>query len=231
VLSIFSGGRNGSTDFVEGILPVILYFVGPMPDGPVKIGITSDLDRRLLTIRAQSPISVDIFGVMDGNLDVEVRIHERFRHLRRHYEWFTLDDEMRQFIADHCRVWHSTQKRRIVRPRSSGMQIVCSKGFKAWAEMFAGETARNILVMIDLGARVMAEESGSAVPIDLVPACRHGDYLLSCGKSFVFRPEPLWREWFNGLVDCQGGNVSGTARKSLITLAQHEGFPGPPVYR
>jgi hypothetical protein len=53
-----------------------------------KIGLTTDLDKRLAMLQAASPVALTLMLVLKGGRDLERALH--FDAFRRHGEWFAL---------------------------------------------------------------------------------------------------------------------------------------------
>lgn len=81
----------------------------PVPDGYliyfilahsryVKIGVTTDLPKRLLDLQAANPEPLTVLATMPGGFEHEGFLHSRFIDQRRQGEWFTLSAELRSFI-------------------------------------------------------------------------------------------------------------------------------------
>lgn len=68
----------------------IVYFIGGYPEGPIKIGFTSNSDpsRRLGELQVGSPQKLELLGQIDGTIETEHKIHS-FLHLHKvRGEWF-----------------------------------------------------------------------------------------------------------------------------------------------
>lgn len=78
----------------------IVYFVQSRLGGPIKIGLTTQLNQRLKQLQNESPIPLDIVGALHGDEQVESAIHERFRKLQLHGEWFEPSKELVEFIRE-----------------------------------------------------------------------------------------------------------------------------------
>jgi len=76
----------------------VVYFVQSRLGGPIKIGLTTELSQRLKQLQNESPIPLQIVGALRGDEKVEAAIHERFRKLRLHGEWFEPSTELVEFI-------------------------------------------------------------------------------------------------------------------------------------
>jgi hypothetical protein len=65
----------------------------------VKIGKTSDLKWRVLTIQHMSPVTLTLIGAISGPIGTESVMHRKCADVRQHGEWFLLDAALREFIA------------------------------------------------------------------------------------------------------------------------------------
>lgn len=59
----------------------MIYFI-QFETGPIKIGYTEDLDRRLPGLKGEFVQDFVLLMTMDGDLEQERDIHHRFKHLR-----------------------------------------------------------------------------------------------------------------------------------------------------
>lgn len=64
-----------------------LYFIGS-DDGPIKIGATVNLERRLRVLQAASPHKLKILCKVAGGAGSEGFYHRQFARHRLHGEWF-----------------------------------------------------------------------------------------------------------------------------------------------
>lgn len=64
-----------------------------------KIGFTGgDVAKRARNIGACSPIPLDIFGYVRGNIDLERKFHQTFAPMRMHNEWFAAEFKLHDFV-------------------------------------------------------------------------------------------------------------------------------------
>lgn len=74
-----------------------IYFLAGA--GLIKIGVSSNPTSRIRAIRNSSPVPIDVLALMPGfGLFMEMRLHQKFNHLRRHGEWFEDNGEIRAEI-------------------------------------------------------------------------------------------------------------------------------------
>jgi T5orf172 domain len=68
------------------------------PDGPIKIGFSSDVQVRARNLSAGSVGGVVILATVPGGMEVESYLHEKFADLRIRGEWFANGAELREFV-------------------------------------------------------------------------------------------------------------------------------------
>jgi hypothetical protein len=79
----------------------IVYFIQAEIGGLIKIGYTIDLDKRLRTVQAHSPVPVKVIGTMRGSYEIEQEIHSKFASFRKHGEWFAPSERLLSFMNFH----------------------------------------------------------------------------------------------------------------------------------
>jgi predicted GIY-YIG superfamily endonuclease len=77
---------------------MILYFLQAGEDGPIKIGITKNVEKRIKQLEKEAPYEMKIIATYPGNRDVEKMVHRRFIKFRisniRCKEWFKPEEEL-----------------------------------------------------------------------------------------------------------------------------------------
>lgn len=76
-----------------------VYVVGF--DGYVKIGITVNVNERLMQL--QTPVPVKLYALIDGWRREELNLHQRFARHRLKGEWFHLAGELAAWIDGGCK--------------------------------------------------------------------------------------------------------------------------------
>lgn len=73
-----------------------VYFIGSelAIGAMVKIGTTRNTKRRLSQIQSNSPLSVKILAVTEGDANTEYNYHARFAGSKSHGEWFNINAEI-----------------------------------------------------------------------------------------------------------------------------------------
>ncbi|HXA25178.1 MAG TPA: GIY-YIG nuclease family protein [Acetobacteraceae bacterium] len=67
---------------------------GGGPEGHVKIGYSHSPKQRLASLQTSSQTKLRIIRILEGHVDVEWELHQRFEHLREVGEWFRFAPEM-----------------------------------------------------------------------------------------------------------------------------------------
>lgn len=75
-----------------------LYFIEAKGTGFVKIGRSSNPERRLSQLATGSPNELILLGTISGGHDLEQSLHQDFSHLRGRGEWFNLTPALHRFI-------------------------------------------------------------------------------------------------------------------------------------
>jgi hypothetical protein len=85
----------------------MIYFIQAENGGPIKIGFTRDLDRRLDRLQTGSPYPLNVLATIDTGCDdvhddasYERMIHDKFQQYRLRREWFEPSKELLEFISD-----------------------------------------------------------------------------------------------------------------------------------
>lgn len=77
----------------------IVYFI-KNASGLVKIGWTSDIDRRVKFIARAEQSELEVLATIPGGANLERKLHIRFAADRIRGEWFTLSPDIKGFIAE-----------------------------------------------------------------------------------------------------------------------------------
>jgi hypothetical protein len=79
-----------------------IYFVQSERGGPIKIGFTDNLKRRLASMRTHSADKLVVLATCKGDLTDERRLHERFAAHRVRGEWFAPAAELLAAIRSNA---------------------------------------------------------------------------------------------------------------------------------
>lgn len=78
--------------------PSRLYFLRSGEDGPIKIGISKDVEARLRHLQCAHHTPLKILKVVEGDRDMERNLLMRFQWARSHGEWFHPAPELLDLI-------------------------------------------------------------------------------------------------------------------------------------
>lgn len=95
--SLVTYGKGGG---LEG--RAIIYFVQIQPGRQIKIGWTTDLEKRIAQIKNSLPEkkTLNILGTMEGTRRDEGRLHKRFAELKTRGEWYNPTRDLLLFIRE-----------------------------------------------------------------------------------------------------------------------------------
>lgn len=79
-----------------------VYFVSAGVGGPIKIGWSQDVGRRIHELQTANAHKLVLLATLKGTLADEARVHSVFRHLRMEAEWFENTPEILQFIREYA---------------------------------------------------------------------------------------------------------------------------------
>jgi len=80
-------------------MPSVVYFVQGGDGGPIKIGITEDVRRRLQCMQSDSPLLLRVLGIIpSAGLSDETALHRRFAFCHLHGEWHEPHPDLLAFI-------------------------------------------------------------------------------------------------------------------------------------
>jgi len=90
-----------------------IYFIGSVESGTVKIGKSSNPEKRVAELQTGNSNRLVLYGVIhDVNEYCENRLHKQFEDIRLEGEWFKLTDELIQFIVSKTdKPSHNTKTR------------------------------------------------------------------------------------------------------------------------
>jgi len=72
----------------------MIYFVQAGINGPIKIGITNNINRRIKELEKEAPYELNILAEYPGGRKFEKRIHTMFQKFRIRGEWFRPEEEL-----------------------------------------------------------------------------------------------------------------------------------------
>jgi hypothetical protein len=115
--------RLGSKD--EHAARCRIYFVGCQD--MVKIGYTIDIEKRFVAMLTSSPLPLSLLASMPGGPQAEAELHERFRALWRHGEWYQRTPDIDAVIAAAETQYGPEWRDRTARRRGEALQEYLGK--------------------------------------------------------------------------------------------------------
>lgn len=82
-----------------------IYFVQSEADGAIKIGMSNNPLKRLSSLQSGSPATLHLLGIMKcgfKSYETEQQLHDKFKHLSIHGEWFRPGEDLIGFIAENA---------------------------------------------------------------------------------------------------------------------------------
>ena len=80
-----------------------VYFVESGTDGPIKIGWSQDVERRIAELQVANAHKLRLLGVVPGTMQKESDLHATFAHLRMEAEWFQNSPEIHEYLDKFSR--------------------------------------------------------------------------------------------------------------------------------
>jgi len=78
----------------------VIYFIEC--SGRVKVGFSENPWARVRKVAADAPFPCELVGVMAGGRNEEASIHDRWRHLHCHREWFAASSDFLAWIRENA---------------------------------------------------------------------------------------------------------------------------------
>lgn len=89
-----------------------IYFIQRVDGiGPIKIGTSTNPNKRLAGIQTSNPYRLRIIKLILGGLKVEHNLHTKFKEYRMEGEWFKPDNILLQFIKECSPVYETVYTR------------------------------------------------------------------------------------------------------------------------
>ena len=81
-----------------------VYFIAALDLQAVKIGVSFTHELRLRSLQGLCPVELTHLGSTSGDYITESYLHWKFRHAKRHFEWFNATPDLLSFatnLQDH----------------------------------------------------------------------------------------------------------------------------------
>lgn len=78
----------------------VVYFIGNLKEGNVKIGHSSRVEKRLYQLKTGCPFVIDILHTIpsDTPKTLEAELHRKYRKQRLHGEWFKIEGALEEYL-------------------------------------------------------------------------------------------------------------------------------------
>lgn len=140
----------------------MIYFVQPIDGGPVKIGYSANVPVRVRQLELHYNCPLAVLAVIDGDLEDEAELHERFGHLRfGRTEQFQPAVDLMAFIGKP--LFASAVPVVEMEPRETDRTIItmrCTGAFKSHLDGIATKEQRLSSVVIERALRDYTEKHG-----------------------------------------------------------------------
>lgn len=106
-----------------------IYFVSYLK-GPIKIGKTRDLKKRIASLQTAHPYPLEVLGFLQtGDETLEGVLHQKFSRYKLNGEWFDRSDEILHYIRDNCQPKATKESedifyREVLEPGDYGLVVV-----------------------------------------------------------------------------------------------------------
>jgi len=89
-----------SPDFSQYVGKNFVYFIQAAQLGLIKIGFSSNVPKRLLSLKTGCPDDLVILKIIPGGQEIERILHKKFADIRVKGEWFSPTKELMAFITE-----------------------------------------------------------------------------------------------------------------------------------
>ena len=104
IIKAVLGIGNGSVNTYKPSNKGYVYFVQGVNGGPIKIGYSAYLDKRLSNLQTGNAEQLKMIAYIPGDIGLEKRLHKKFDkyRIRPDGEWFVDCEDIRNFISINC---------------------------------------------------------------------------------------------------------------------------------
>ncbi len=75
-----------------------VYFIQGNRNDPIKIGTANQVKERVKTLQRTCPVKLEVILSIDGGYSKEKKLHEQFKDINSHNEWFYPKPPLVQYI-------------------------------------------------------------------------------------------------------------------------------------
>ncbi len=72
----------------------MIYFIA-QNNNTIKIGYSKNIKKRINSLKTASPYPLLLLGYIEGNMDMEKFLHEKFKRFHLEREWFSVSEDSR----------------------------------------------------------------------------------------------------------------------------------------
>ena len=80
-----------------------IYFIQQGEDGPIKVGFSTNIKRRMETLQTANPYPLFLLGSIPGTEGEEKALHAMIDSFRMHGEWFAPSSVVLELVSDQLR--------------------------------------------------------------------------------------------------------------------------------
>ena len=136
-----------------------VYFI-QAGDGPVKIGYTLDVFKRLGALQTSSPMPLTLLGRIEADASMERQLHDQFSHARMHGEWFSPHPDILALAEANPPVdWKPT--RRYMERNGPCTQVAVSLDLVGQLKKLAARNGRSIVSEVSAAITAHLENQAS----------------------------------------------------------------------
>jgi hypothetical protein len=88
-------------DQLRTISKSVVYFITPIHSRRVKIGVTTNVEKRLKALQTGHHAKLAVLLIIPGDSIAERSLHNRFKKDHELGEWFVLSDAIKAFIIEN----------------------------------------------------------------------------------------------------------------------------------
>jgi hypothetical protein len=149
----------------------VIYFAQPTDGGPIKIGCTEDVSRRLKQLESHYGCPLALLKVIPGDFEEEKAIHERFLHLRLgKTEQFQPASDLMAFLGRPLLVDPNPDAVEALEPafsedrKNAIVALKCRANWREWLFNLADKRRIRPAQLIDIALANFAKIEGEEIP-------------------------------------------------------------------
>lgn len=83
-----------------------VYYIAASGTKRYKIGVTTNIERRMSDLQSHSPIDLFLVWRVPGGFELERAFHRKYKKYRIRHEWFEFPDEVeRKVNGEFAKLW------------------------------------------------------------------------------------------------------------------------------